>query len=205
MLMAFATRMTKFMLVVTVSAIMLHSRAFGQSTGGNPEISAFRLRCDTPSNAFRDWLVSLKRRIGSGIIVNDVMIRYRVILMADRFSADSEASVVQSAHELDPNCTVVRLPPIVETGRVKIPSGDLVLQFGSDLSDVMVSSILKNANLEVLTSPSPQTPGRYLVRDKDDDVARLLRSAKSLAANKAVVFAEPDTLGVLGGRSAGPL
>ena len=176
------------------------SLAYGQMLAPKSRAVAFRLRCDISPNGFKELLLSLRNKFGVEVAVNDVMVRYRVVLLNRPPSEVAYDEIVRSAHELDTHCAIIRLPPLVEEGKMKIPTGDLVIQFKADIDSASIAAILEDAHLKVVVGPSVNMPKRYLVRDRDDDIERLLHSATLLATNKVVLFAEPDVLEVLGGR-----
>jgi hypothetical protein len=166
--------------------------------GVSGPIIAFKVHGDISAEQFKMRLSEIKAKIYSGVVVNDVMIRYRILLVSGEPPKDIEILAGRVLQHKDERIKLIRLPVETKDSRIKIPTGELVVQFKSNVGADEAIHILQPFDLRILQYPQTNTPGRYRAADEDDDVSRLLRSARTLAMNDSVRYVEPDTLELAG-------
>ena len=171
----------------------------------NIHVTAFKLSATSiTADQFRMLLGKIKSDIYSDVTINDVMIRYRIILFTGTPPPAVQARLEEAVHSIDQHAKLIKLPSREDKNRIEIPTGELVVQFKNGVDGSEATSILLRSHLKIVESPPENAPGRYITVDKDDDVNRLMHSVASLSKNQSVRFVEPDVLEPLGSPSANP-
>jgi hypothetical protein len=163
----------------------------------NTPLTAFKVHSSLSADQFRDFLEEVKLSIFDGIAVNAVMIRYRIVLLKGVPPSQIKSKLTRVLRDKDGSAQLIMIPLTKRGTQMRIPTGELIVQFKRDIDATRAVHILSSLNLRVIESPRKDTPGRYRVEDEKNDFLRLQRSAQKLAINDAVRFVEPDVLEIM--------
>lgn len=201
---ALPSRLIEQVVVVCLIGVMVASSTKAQLPGSNKPIIAFKVHSDMSSDQFKDILTESKLDVFEGVTVNALMIRYRILLLSGTPPADIQSRLTELVRDKDHNAKVIKIPLQENADHISIPTGELIVQFKTDVDSVQAVGILGPFGFTIIEYPRKDTPGRYRVADRDDDFLRLSRSAQTLAKNGSVRFVEPDTLEIMRKPSKSP-
>jgi hypothetical protein len=158
-------------------------------------IAAFKVRGSISPEQFSKCLQQIKDDLFQGVENNDVMIRYRIVLLRGTPPEHLEVNVLRVLYHADPEAKLIKLPVIRSEGGLEIPTGQVTVQFTANVSEAAAQRVLMESDLSIIGGPRSELPGRYVAIDKDDDIQRLMESTKRLNSNRELIrFAELDTL-----------
>jgi hypothetical protein len=189
-----ANMTTSLLYFMTIGMLLFEPNSIRAQKPDEWKVQASRVRCSISPEGFKDWLTRLQQGVKGSVLINDVVVRYRMIVVFDVDDPQTLKLKENAILEMDDSCKLIHLSVISGDGSMKIATGDLVVQFAPSAERQAILTLLKQASLTIISGPTSSTPERYWVRDEDENIQRLLNSATSLAKNRLVVFAEADTL-----------
>lgn len=136
----------------------------------------------------------LEIQLGVPVLYDSLFSKYRMIVIGPPLRANYISIAAKTLRKIDPAVKLVRFPVFKTSEGIKIPTGELLVQFKPEVSDQKAKCIISTLKLSIIKAESQDPRGFYMLSEPNDDLNRLSNAITLLNKSALTEYAELNYL-----------